>query len=178
VKSNSTWKASLFIAIVTIGVSRATPTETESRPKTVKLFARESSITVLGRTVKLTALTQSNGEQGYSPLETEGFHVEVVNQLLVSTSIHWHGLILPNLMDGVPFVTQDPIPPGGSRRYDFPLKQSGSYWMHSHYGLQEQQLLSAPMAEVLKVQLQELFPTRPPGNRIYDFIEKLETTRF
>jgi FtsP/CotA-like multicopper oxidase with cupredoxin domain len=68
-----------------------------------------------------------------------------VNQLSVPTSIHWHGLILPNLMDGVPFVTQDPIPPGASRRYDFPLKQSGSYWMHSHYGLQEQQLLSAPM---------------------------------
>jgi FtsP/CotA-like multicopper oxidase with cupredoxin domain len=145
VKSNCTWKAGLFIAIVTIGVSRAAPTETKSGPKTVKLFARESSITVLGRTVKLTALTQSNGEQGYSPFEADGFHVEVVNQLPVPTSIHWHGLILPALMDGVPFVTQDPIPPGSSRRYDFPLKQNGSYWMHSHYGLQEQQLLSAPM---------------------------------
>jgi FtsP/CotA-like multicopper oxidase with cupredoxin domain len=48
-------------------------------------------------------------------------------------------------MDGVPFVSQDPIPPGGSHRYDFPLAQSGSYWMHSHYRLQEQQLLAAPM---------------------------------
>jgi len=145
VKSKCTWKACLFIAIATIGVSRAIPGENESGPKTVRLFARESSITVLGRTVKFTALTQTNGEQGYSPLEAEGFHVEVVNQLLVPTSIHWHGLILPNSMDGVPFVTQDPIPPGGSFRYDFPLRQSGSYWMHSHYGLQEQQLLSAPM---------------------------------
>lgn len=144
-KCKCTWKASLFIAIATIGVSHAVPTETKSEPNTVKLFARESSITVLGSTVKLTALTQSNGEQGYSPLEAEGFHVEVVNELQVPTSIHWHGLILPNLMDGVPFVTQNPIPPRGSRRYDFPLKQSGSYWMHSHYGLQEQQLLSAPM---------------------------------
>ena len=113
-KSNCTWKAGLFIAVVTIGVLRAAPTETKSGAKAVKLFARESPITVLGRTVKLTALTQSNGEQGYSPLEVEGFHVEVVNQLSVPTSIHWHGLILPNSMDGVPFVTQDPIPPGGS----------------------------------------------------------------
>ena len=48
-------------------------------------------------------------------------------------------------MDGVPFVTQNPIPPGGSLRYDFPLKQSGTYWMHSHYGLQEQLFNSAPM---------------------------------
>src|SRR6266576_6537268 len=144
-KRNCTCKASLFIAIATMGVMRAAPTETRSEPETIKLFARESPITVGGRTVKVAALTQSNGEHGYSPEKTSGFHVEVVNQLSVPTSIHWHGLILPNLMDGVPFVTQDPIPPGTSRRYDFPLKQSGSYWMHSHYGLQEQQLLSAPM---------------------------------
>jgi FtsP/CotA-like multicopper oxidase with cupredoxin domain len=91
------------------------------------------------------ALIQANAEEGYSPEQAKGFHVEVVNQLPVPTSIHWHGLILPSLMDGVPFVSQDPIPPGGSHRYDFPLVQSGSYWMHSHYGLQEQQLLAAPM---------------------------------
>jgi FtsP/CotA-like multicopper oxidase with cupredoxin domain len=145
VKSNSTWKASLFIAIAMTGIVRAAPTETASEPETIKLFARESPITVLGRTVKVAALTRSNGEQGYSPEKPNGFHVEVVNQLPVPTSIHWHGLVLPNLMDGVPFVTQDPIPPGESRRYDFALKQSGSYWMHSHYGLQEQQLLSAPL---------------------------------
>jgi FtsP/CotA-like multicopper oxidase with cupredoxin domain len=145
-KRNCLWKASLFIAIVTTGVLRAAaPTATESEPETIKLFARESQITVGGKTAKVTAITQSNGEHGYSPEKTTGFHVEVVNQLPVPTSIHWHGLILPNLMDGVPFVTQDPIPPGASRRYDFPLKQSGSYWMHSHYGLQEQQFLSAPM---------------------------------
>ncbi len=144
-KSNCTWKASLFIAIATTGVLHTDPTETRSEPEAIKLFARESPITVEGRKVKVAALTQSNGEHGYSPEKTTGFHVEVVNQLPVPTSIHWHGLILPNLMDGVPFVTQDPIPPGTSRRYDFPLKQSGSYWMHSHYGLQEQQLLSAPM---------------------------------
>jgi FtsP/CotA-like multicopper oxidase with cupredoxin domain len=48
-------------------------------------------------------------------------------------------------MDGVPFVTQNPIAPGKSFRYDFPLKQSGTYWMHSHYGLQEQVYNSAPL---------------------------------
>src|SRR5215831_15401528 len=144
-KSNCIGKTILFIAIATTGVLRAAPTETRSEPENVKLFARESQITVDGKTVKVTAVTQPDGEHGYSPEKTAGFHVEVVNQLPVPTSIHWHGLILPNLMDGVPFVTQDPIPPGGSHRYDFPLVQSGSYWMHSHYGLQEQQLLAAPM---------------------------------
>src|SRR5215469_14819116 len=144
-KSNCWWKTTLLIAIATISFLHAAPTQPKSEPETIKLFARESSINVLGRTAKVATLTQSNGEQGYNPEKTKGFHVEVVNRLPVPTSIHWHGLVLPNLMDGVPFVTQDPIPPGGSRRYDFPLKQSGSYWMHSHYGLQEQQLLSGPM---------------------------------
>jgi Putative multicopper oxidases len=143
--SNNIWKVSLLIAVLATGASRAVSTESTSEPKTVRLFARETSIAVLGRTVKVTALTQANGEEGYSPEQAKGFHVEVVNQLSVPTSIHWHGLILPNLMDGVPFVTQDPIPPGGARLYDFPVKQNGSYWMHSHYGLQEQQLLAAPM---------------------------------
>lgn len=143
--SNCSWKTSLFIIIGAIGVLRAAPTEPRNEPESVKLFVRELPITVMGRPAKVAALTQSNGEQGYSPEKAEGFHVEIVNQLPVPTSIHWHGLVLPNLMDGVPFVTQDPIRPGASHRYDFPLKQSGSYWMHSHYGLQEQQLLSAPM---------------------------------
>jgi FtsP/CotA-like multicopper oxidase with cupredoxin domain len=85
---------------------------------------------VLGKEVSVTVIVQEDGTQGYSPDQPEEFHIEVVNQLVGPTSIHWHGLILPNLMDGVPYVTQNPIPPGKSFRYDFPLKQSGTYWMH------------------------------------------------
>jgi FtsP/CotA-like multicopper oxidase with cupredoxin domain len=143
-KSKCARKTTLFIAIATVSLLRA-PAQPKSEPEIVKLFVREAPITVGSKTVNVAAITQSDGEHGYSPEKTKGFHVEVVNQLPVPTSIHWHGLILPNLMDGVPFVTQDPIPPGTSRRYDFPLTQSGTYWMHSHYGLQEQQLVSAPM---------------------------------
>jgi FtsP/CotA-like multicopper oxidase with cupredoxin domain len=114
-------------------------------PHPVRLFVKEVPLKVLGKEVNVIAIEQEDGTHGYSPEQAEGFHVEVVNQLKVPTSIHWHGLVLPNLMDGVPFVTQNPIPPGGSFRYDFPLKQSGTYWMHSHYGLQEQLFNSAPM---------------------------------
>src|SRR5215470_1784841 len=111
----------------------------------VRLFVKEVPLKILGKELTVIAIEQADGTQGFSPEKTDGFHVEVVNQLKVPTSIHWHGLILPNLMDGVPFVTQDPIPPGKSFRYDFPLKQSGTYWMHSHYGLQEQVYNSAPL---------------------------------
>ncbi len=111
----------------------------------VRLFVKEVPLTVDGKDFTVVAIEQEEGRQGLEPEKDEGFHVEVVNQLKVPTSIHWHGLILPPAMDGVPFVTQEPIPPGGTFRYDFPLKQSGTYWMHSHYGLQEQFYNSAPL---------------------------------
>lgn len=111
----------------------------------VRLFVKEVPLKILGKELTAIAIEQTDGTHGYSPEKADGFHVEVLNQLKVPTSIHWHGLVLPNLMDGVPFVTQDPIPPGKSFRYDFPLKQSGTYWMHSHYGLQEQVYNSAPL---------------------------------
>src|SRR5215475_13743042 len=111
----------------------------------VRLFVKEVPLKALGKDLSVIAIEQADGTQGYSPEKADGFHVDVVNQLKVPTSLHWHGLILPNLMDGVPFVTQNPIAPGKSFRYDFPLKQSGTYWMHSHYGLQEQSYNSAPL---------------------------------
>ena len=71
---------------------------------------------------------------------TEGDHavIRVHNQMDVETSIHWHGILLPNAMDGVPFVTQPPIAPGQTFTYAFDLRQSGTYWYHSHTKLQEQ----------------------------------------
>jgi Multicopper oxidase len=89
-------------------------------PQPVRLFVKEVPLKVLGKEVSVIAIEQKDGTHGYSPEESEGFHLEVVNQLKVPTSIHWHGLVLPNLMDGVPFLTQNPIAPGGSFRYDFP----------------------------------------------------------
>lgn len=53
-------------------------------------------------------------------------------------SVHWHGLLLPSLMDGVPYVSTPPIRPGESFTYRFKLRQSGTYWYHSHTGVQEQ----------------------------------------
>jgi len=55
-----------------------------------------------------------------------------------TTSIHWHGLLVPNAMDGVPHVTTPPIPAGGSHVFEFALRHAGTYWYHSHTGLQEQ----------------------------------------
>ena len=64
----------------------------------------------------------------------QGDHVRVtlVNALPVSTSIHWHGIRVPNVADGVAGVTQDAVPPGESYTYDFIASDSGTYWYHSH----------------------------------------------
>ena len=70
----------------------------------------------------------------------EGQHVtiNVTNNLLESTSIHWHGLILPYTMDGVPGVSFPGIAAGSTFTYEFDIEQNGTYWYHSHSGLQEQ----------------------------------------
>lgn len=64
--------------------------------------------------------------------------LRVTNKLDEETSIHWHGILLPFQMDGVPGVSFDGIAPGETFEYRYPVRQSGTYWYHSHSGLQEQ----------------------------------------
>jgi FtsP/CotA-like multicopper oxidase with cupredoxin domain len=69
----------------------------------------------------------------------ERLRLEVENALPVDTTIHWHGIRLPNAMDGVPRLTQPPIAAGGGRfRYEFDLPDAGTYWYHPHLGEGEQ----------------------------------------
>ncbi len=71
---------------------------------------------------------------------TEGdtAEIHVHNHMHMETSVHWHGLILPNDQDGVPYLTTSPIAGHGEAVYTFPLVQHGTYWYHSHSMLQEQ----------------------------------------
>ncbi|MCB1092171.1 MAG: multicopper oxidase domain-containing protein, partial [Verrucomicrobiae bacterium] len=86
------------------------------------------------------AITINGGIPGPVIEFTEGDDavLRVRNELDVPTSIHWHGLLVPPGMDGVPFVSFPPIEPGTTFTYRFPIRQSGTYWYHSHSGLQEQ----------------------------------------
>ncbi|MFB3079418.1 MAG: multicopper oxidase domain-containing protein, partial [Lysobacterales bacterium] len=72
--------------------------------------------------------------------EDEEVSLAVTNNLAHDSSIHWHGIILPSEMDGVPYVSDNypGIPPGATFNYRFKLNQSGTYWYHSHSGFQEQ----------------------------------------
>src|SRR5262245_50673738 len=64
--------------------------------------------------------------------------LRVRNTLDEDTSIHWHGVLVPTQMDGVPGVSFPGIAPGASFTYRFPVRQAGTYWYHSHSGMQEQ----------------------------------------
>lgn len=71
--------------------------------------------------------------------EGQTARITVINAMDEETSIHWHGLLLPFQMDGVPGISFPGIPAGGRFTYEFPVVQAGTYWYHSHSGLQEQE---------------------------------------
>ena len=102
------------------------------------LFIKDTLINFTGKAKRAIAV---NGQIPMPTLTfTEGDTAEIYvhNQLKESTSLHWHGLILPNKEDGVPYLTQMPIEPGTTHVYKFPIVQHGTHWYHSHSGLQEQ----------------------------------------
>lgn len=70
--------------------------------------------------------------------EGDNARIHVHNKMNVETSIHWHGILVPPDMDGVPNISFPPIKPGATFTYEFPIRQSGTYWYHSHTSLQEQ----------------------------------------
>jgi len=71
--------------------------------------------------------------------------LRVTNRMPVTTSMHWHGILLPFEMDGVPGISYAGIAPGETFTYRFPVKQSGTYWYHSHSGFQEQTGMYGPI---------------------------------
>lgn len=103
------------------------------------------NLTIAARHVNITgkpvhAMTINGGIPGptlrFRDGDTAVIHVH--NSMKHQTSIHWHGMLVPPDMDGVPFVSFPPIEPGATFTYRFPIRQSGTYWYHSHTHLQEQ----------------------------------------
>jgi CopA family copper-resistance protein len=102
------------------------------------LYVKDTLVNFTGKSKRAIAV---NGQIPMPTLTfTEGdiAEIHVHNQLKESTSLHWHGIFLPNQEDGVPFLTQMPIKPGETYVYKFPVIQNGTHWYHSHSGMQEQ----------------------------------------
>ena len=102
------------------------------------LTLKQEMISKSGKSVP--SMTVNNGIPGPTLNFQEGGYavIYVKNEMDVETSVHWHGILLPNFFDGVPYLNTPPIQPGETQKYEFPLIQSGTYWYHSHTMLQEQ----------------------------------------
>ncbi|GKT12067.1 MAG: hypothetical protein ISEC1_P1041 [Thiomicrorhabdus sp.] len=114
-------------------------------PKQAILNGTEFKLTISEKPVNITGnptiATLVNGSLPAPTLvwrEGDTVTIKVKNELDVDSSIHWHGIILPTNMDGVPGFSFDGIKPGETYTYQFTLTQSGTYWYHSHSGYQEQ----------------------------------------
>ena len=113
-------------------------------PRTIFRLQRRT-IEVNGKPASVYGIQQPDGTFGLTSDVDKPFRVRVENGIDEPSLIHWHGLTPPWQQDGVPGVSGPPIPAGGSADYDFPLRFGGTFWMHSHQGLQEQSLMVAPL---------------------------------
>ena len=104
----------------------------------IDLTIGENAFEVDGRVAHAVTINGSIPAPLLRLREGQNVRLSVTNHLAEDTSIHWHGLIVPFQMDGVPAVSFPGIKPHSTFVYEFPLKQSGTYWYHSHSGLQEQ----------------------------------------
>ncbi len=138
-------KKTLYIVFAFLGVSAFAQTEKSVEGNVDNLPVKEYTLTLRQEKVKkagkeVMAMTINGSIPGPILEFTEGEYavIYVKNGMDVETSIHWHGLLLPNFYDGVPYLNTPPIEPGHTFKYEFAMNQSGTYWYHSHTMLQEQ----------------------------------------
>jgi len=131
----------------------------EPRTANFILTAGTKTLAVNGKPARVFGLIGPNGKPGITLSPGERFHVDLVNRADTSTIIHWHGQLPPWTQDGFPWPQTPPIPAGDTRSYDYePI--AGTFWMHSHQGMQEQSLMTAPLivhsAEDMRADRQEV----------------------
>src|SRR5450432_2937389 len=143
---------SLSMALASLGQQggMSMDTKMDAEPKTLPFYTKIGSRviyhlyisdTVVNYTGKIKKALAINGSIPAPTLTfTEGDTAEIYvhNTMMMETSIHWHGLILPNRYDGVSYLTTSPIKMGETHFYTFPIVQNGTYWYHSHTMMQQQ----------------------------------------
>ncbi|MEZ5275546.1 MAG: multicopper oxidase domain-containing protein [Opitutaceae bacterium] len=127
------YRALLSFALPLTLLPNARPAVTEYH-----LTIAEQTVDKAQRTVEGMTINGSIPGPTLRFVEGDTARIQVTNAMGVPTSIHWHGLLVPPGMDGVPFISFPPIHPGKTFTYEFPIRQSGTYWYHSHSDLQEQ----------------------------------------
>lgn len=143
--------ASALLAMSAIPFARTALADAISKPRT-ELSGKQFDLTIdykdvnfTGKKARATVVNQLLPAPLLRWQEGDTVTLRVKNNLDVVSSIHWHGIILPTEMDGVPGFSFDGILPGETFEYQFTLQQSGTYWYHSHSGFQEQTGVYGPI---------------------------------
>jgi len=135
------------VAVASVLATGISPLQAKEKAKNSShdLYGTEFFLTIDKTVVNITGTpaiaTTVNGQISAPTLhfkEGDTVTIHVTNNMNEDTSIHWHGIILPTDMDGVPNISFDGIKPNETFTYRFKIKQSGTYWYHSHSGFQEQ----------------------------------------
>ena len=102
------------------------------------LYITDTTVNYTGK--KVNAIAVNGTIPGPALYFTEGdtAEIHIHNEMMMETSVHWHGIILPNKYDGVSYLTTPPIKAMETYVATFPIIQNGTYWYHSHTMLQEQ----------------------------------------
>jgi FtsP/CotA-like multicopper oxidase with cupredoxin domain len=133
----------------TLRTSRSLASEAEKR-----LVAGTRTLEVNGRAARVYNLLGPDGRPGIRLRARERFRVDLANQCGQPTLVHWHGQLPPWTQDGFPWPETPPLADGAAQSYDYtPIP--GTYWMHSHYGMQEQVMMSAPLIVQDEIALRE-----------------------
>jgi len=138
-------RRSFLAGTTSVAVAAAAPQAMGAGGVRTTLRMETGQIEVGGKAAKRYRVAQSSGAFGLTLNEGDEFNVRLENALPVLAGLHWHGLTEPWRQDGVPYLSGPPVAPGAARDYNFPATPPGTRWMHSHFGLQEQNLLAAPL---------------------------------
>lgn len=133
--------AAFFISQITLAQVGTNGDDRSEKGRPVKeynLTIEQKEMTLGGVSAKAMAINGSIPGPVLEFNEGDLAIINVTNKMDEETSVHWHGLILPNFYDGVPYLTTPPIKPGTTFQYRIPINQSGTFWYHSHTMLQEQ----------------------------------------
>lgn len=154
-------RRSLLVGLPTLAAFAPLPSRAQQANGGQRVLRLEKrQIDVNGRAATRYRVGQASGAYGLTMDHGELFNVRIENHLDVPSGLHWHGLTPPWRQDGVPYISGPPVAPGGSADYRFPVRPPGTRWMHSHFGLQEQNLLAAPLivreAAAIRSDLQEV----------------------
>jgi FtsP/CotA-like multicopper oxidase with cupredoxin domain len=136
------------------------------------LYVKDTMVNFTGKSKRAIAINGSIPAPSLVFTEGDTAEIYLHNMLNEETSLHWHGVILPNQADGVPFLTTAKIGPGETHLYKFKIVQNGTYWYHSHSALQEQSGMYGALIfktrEEVQMELTAMSHSSRPMNKLFD----------